>query len=88
MPVNSLFATIRYSVFGFFRHPLYAFTEFLESIDKDRVPDTKTVPVGLRKMKDLGVKNAIIEMDLVYRGIDYKKFKVEAINDLLLERLR
>ena len=67
---------------------LYAFSEFLESIDKDRVPDTKTVPVGLRKMKDLGVKNAIIEMDLVYRGVDYKKFKVEAINDLLLERLR
>ena len=52
------------------------------------MPDTKTVPVGLRKMKDLGVKNAIIEMDLVYRGVDYKKFKVEAINDLLLERLR
>ena len=67
---------------------LYAFTEFLESIDKDRVPDTKTVPIGLRKMKDLGIKNAIIEMDLVYRGIDYKKFKVEAINDLLHERLR
>ena len=67
---------------------LYAFSEFLESIDKDRVPDTKTVPIGLRKMKDLGIKNAIIEMDLVYRGIDYKKFKVEAINDLLQERLR
>lgn len=67
---------------------LYAFSEFLESIDKDRVPDTKTVPIGMRKMKDLGIKNAIIEMDLVYKGIDYKKFKVEAINDLLRERLR
>ena len=67
---------------------LYAFTEFLESIDKDRMPDTKTVPIGLRKMKDLGIKNAIIEMDLVYRGIDYKKFKVKAINDLLQQRLR
>ena len=67
---------------------LNAFSEFLESIDKDRVPDTKTVPINLRKMKDLGIKNAIIEMDLVYRGIDYKKFKVEAINNLLQERLR
>lgn len=67
---------------------LYAFSEFLESIGKDRVPDTETVPIGLRKMKELGIKNAIIEMDLVYRGIDYKKFKVEAINDLLRERLR
>ena len=66
---------------------LYAFTEFLESISKDRVPDTKTIPIGLRKMKELGIKNAIIEMDLVYRGIDYKKFKVAAINKLLSERL-
>ena len=65
----------------------YAFTEFLESVGKDRVPDTKTIPVGLRKMKELGIKNAIVEMDLVYRGIDYTKFKVQAINKLLSERL-
>ena len=67
---------------------LYAFTEFLESIGKDRVPDTETIPIGLKKMKDLGIKNAIIEMDLVYRGIDYKKFKVEKINQLLSDRLK
>ncbi|XP_078375464.1 uncharacterized protein LOC144658855 isoform X2 [Oculina patagonica] len=66
---------------------LYAFTEFLESVGKDRVPDSKTIPIGLRKMKDLGIKNVIIEMDLVYKGIDYKKFKVEKINELLSERL-
>ena len=66
---------------------LYAFTEFLESIDKDRVPDTKTIPIGLRKMKDLGIKNVIIEADLVWAGIDYKKFKVAAINQLLSERM-
>ena len=66
---------------------LYAFSEFLESVDKDRVPDTKTVPVGLRKMKELGIKNAIIEADLVWAGIDYKKFKVEAINQLFSERM-
>ena len=67
---------------------LYAFTELLESVDKSGVPDTKTIPVGLLKMKELGIRNAIIEMDLVYNAIDYKKFKVEAINDLLTERLR
>ena len=66
---------------------LYAFTEFLESVDKDRVPDTKTIPIGLRKMKDLGIKNVIIEADLVWAGIDYTKFKVAAINRLLSERM-
>ena len=66
---------------------LYAFTEFLESVGKDRIPDSKTIPVGLRKMKELGIKNVIIEMDLVYQGIDYKKFKVETINKVLSERL-
>ena len=67
---------------------LWAFTELLESVDKSGVPDTETIPVGLRKMKELGIRNAIIEMDLVYVGINYKKFKVEAINDLLTERLK
>ena len=67
---------------------LYAFTEFLESVGKDMVPDTKTIPVGLRKMQDLGIKNAIIELDLVWSGIDYSKFKVKAINKLLSERMK
>ena len=66
---------------------LYAFSEFLESVGKDRVPDTKTVPVGLRKCKDLGIKNVIIEADLVWAGIDFTKFKVKAINELFLERM-
>lgn len=61
----------------------YVFLEFLEFIDKDRVLDIKIILIGMRKMKDLGIKNVIIEMDLVYRGIDYKKFKVEVINDFL-----
>ena len=66
---------------------LYAFSELLESVDKNGVPDIKTLPVGLRKMRDLGIKNAIIELDLGWAGIDYKKFKVEAINQLLSERM-
>ena len=67
---------------------LWAFSEFLESVDpKTKVPDTETVPVGLRKMKELGIKNAIIELDLVWAGIDYSNFKVAAINQLLSERM-
>lgn len=67
---------------------LYAFSEFIESIDKNRVPDTKTIPIGLRKMKELGLRNVIIEADLVYRGIDYKKFKVKNICDLFSQRMK
>ncbi|KAJ7381110.1 hypothetical protein OS493_004708 [Desmophyllum pertusum] len=65
---------------------IYAFTEFLEKIDKDKVPDVKTIPIGLEKMKELGINNVVMEMDLVYQAIDYKKFKVGAINRLLSER--
>ncbi|XP_048588501.1 uncharacterized protein LOC5506209 [Nematostella vectensis] len=66
----------------------YAFTEFLEKIDENRVPIPDLIPVGMRKMKELGIGNAIIEIDLVYNGIDYKKFTINKICDLLLERFR
>lgn len=66
---------------------LYAFSEFLESVDSDGVPDTDTIPVGLRKMKELGIRNAVIEFDSVWSGIDYKKFKVNVIKRLLSERM-
>ena len=66
----------------------FAFTEFIESVDKDRYPDTATVPIGFKKMKEYGIKHAIIEVDLVYAGIDYKKFLPEDINNLLSDRMR
>ena len=66
----------------------FAFTEFIESVDKDRYPDTATVPIGFKKMKEYGIKHAIIEVDLVYGGIDYKKFLPEDINNLLSDRMR
>ena len=66
---------------------LWAFSEFLESIGKDKVPDTKTIPIGMRKMKDHGIQNAIIEADLVYRGIDYKKFTVKEMCSLFSSRM-
>jgi len=67
---------------------LYAFSEFLESVDpKTKVPETNTIPIGLRKMQELGINTPIIELDLVWAGIDYSKFKVAAINQLLFERM-
>ena len=66
---------------------LYAFSELIESIDKERVPESEKLPIGLAKMKQLGIRHAIIEFDLVYKGIDYKKFKVRQICKLLKERM-
>ena len=66
----------------------FAFTEFIESVNKDRAPDTVTVPIGFKKMKEYGIKHAIIEVDLVCSGIDYKKFPPEDINKLLSDRMR
>ncbi|KAK3733237.1 hypothetical protein QZH41_002004 [Actinostola sp. cb2023] len=66
---------------------LYAFSEFLESIDKNRVPDSKTIPIGLRKCKELGIKHVIIELDLVYRGIDYTVFTDDIMCQVLSDRM-
>jgi Ca2+-binding EF-hand superfamily protein len=66
----------------------YAFTEFVESIDsRTKVPDTETIPVGLKKMKELGIRNPIIEADLAYPRIDYKIFNVEKITKLFSQRM-
>ena len=67
---------------------LWAFSEFLESVGKDKVPDTETIPIGMLKCKELGIKNVIIEADLVWAGIDYKKFKVRDMNKLFSERMK
>ena len=39
---------------------LFAFTEAFESVDNQ-----ETLPVGLRKMKSLGLVNPIIEIDVL-----------------------
>ena len=66
----------------------FAFSEFIESVNKDRYPDTVTVPIGLQKMKEYGIRHPIIEVDLVHSGIDYKKFLCEDINKLLSHQMR
>ncbi len=66
----------------------YAFTEFVESIDsRTKVPDTETIPIGLKKMKELGIRNPIIEADLAYPSIDYTIFNVEKITKLFSQRM-
>ena len=56
---------------------LWAFSEFLESVGKDKVPDTDTIPIGMRKCKELGIKNVIIEADLVWQVSTTRSLKYE-----------
>ena len=66
----------------------FAFTEFVESIDSlTKVPDTETIPVGLKKMKEFGIRNPIIEADLFFPSIDYKIFNVKRITKLFSQRM-
>ena len=64
-----------------------AFVELIDSIGKDKVPVTDKIPIGLEKSKMYGLKNVIMEMDMAYHGIDYKKFNLMQIKELLLQRL-
>ena len=66
---------------------LYAFTELVEPGYKNRVPDVVAIPVGLKKMKEFGIKHPIIEVDFVYSGIDYEKFTPDDIDKLLSDRM-
>ena len=66
---------------------LFAFTEVIESV-KNGIPDTKSVPVGLSKMKALGLINPIIEIDLAIDAINWDVFTVQDMCKLLLERIK
>ena len=46
------------------------------------------IPIGLLKSKRLGIQNVVMEIDLVYHGINYKMFNARAMCDLLLKRLQ
>ncbi|KAL9952348.1 hypothetical protein ACROYT_G039591 [Oculina patagonica] len=65
---------------------LFAFTEIIESV-KDGIPDTKSTPVGLAKMKALGLVNPIIEIDLAIGSINWDVFTVQDMCQLLKERM-
>ena len=65
---------------------LFAFTEVTESV-KDGIPDTKSTPVGLAKMKALGLVNPIIEIDLAIDSINWDIFTMQDMCQLLKERM-
>ena len=66
---------------------MYSFSEVTESI-KEGVPDIETIPIALRKMKALGLKNPIFEIDLFDRNVDWaNKFTIDNLCQLLLEDL-
>ena len=65
---------------------LFAFTEIIESV-KDGIPDTKSTPVGLVKMKALGLINPIIEIDLAINSINWDVFTVQDMCQLLRAKM-
>ena len=65
----------------------YAFSEGWGNVS-DGVPDTDTLPIGLAKMKALQLPNPILEIDLADSRIDWEKFNVKRVTDLLLVRIR
>ncbi|CAC5393052.1 unnamed protein product [Mytilus coruscus] len=52
-------------------------------INKGKVPDTESIPVGLRKMKEAGLYNVIFELDLGDSTYDFDRFRTEEICALL-----
>ena len=65
---------------------MYSFSEVTESI-KDGVLDIETIPVALSKMKALNLKNPIFEIDLVDKNVDWNKFTIDKLCQLLLRRI-
>ena len=66
---------------------LFAFSEITEGI-KDGALDAETIPVALKKMKSLKLKNPIFEIDVFDKSVDWKKkFTVEDMCQLLLKRI-
>ena len=66
---------------------LFAFSEFFESVFQG-IPDTKTIPVGLRKMQEQGLINPIIEIDLAIKSMNWEKFTTKDMCLLLTERFK
>ncbi|XP_038073801.1 uncharacterized protein LOC119741921 [Patiria miniata] len=58
------------------RKGLYAFSEITEGA-KNRIPNTEKIPVGLQKMKETGLWNAILEVDLSDGVYDFSKFTMD-----------
>ena len=66
------------------RSTLFAFTEATAGV-KNGVMDTKTLPIGLKKMQKFGLWNPIIEVDLANKSVDTAKFTMQDVCQLLLQ---
>ena len=66
----------------------YAFSEVFDNIGPDKIPITDEIPIGLKKCKEFGIRNVVMELDLYYFDIDYLKFNVEKICELLSNRFK
>ena len=68
---------------------LHAFCNFIGGVNEDGTIIAETVPTTLLKMKELKLRNPIIEIDLADQRIDWtKKLIVEELCQLLLERIK
>ena len=65
---------------------MFAFTEVIESV-KGGIPDVKSIPVGLKKMKKLGLINPLIEIDLALQTINWNEFTIRDMCNLLHKRI-
>ena len=66
---------------------LYSFTEVTAGVRKG-VVDTKTIPVGLAKMKQHGLQNPIIEIDLADQSISWDTFTVQDMCGLVEQHMK
>ncbi|XP_071806481.1 uncharacterized protein [Asterias amurensis] len=69
------------------RNGLFAFSEITEHT-KNRLPDKETVPVGMTKLKSLGLWNTILEVDLSDGVYDFTKFTMDDMCSLIKKWIR
>ena len=65
----------------------YSFSDLVSSPVKNGVPDTATIPIGLTKMITFGLRNPIFEIDLADSSVNYRKFTMEKLCYVLLQRI-
>ncbi|XP_071491076.1 uncharacterized protein [Diadema antillarum] len=61
---------------------LWAFSEITEGT-KDKIPDTTSVPIGIRKLQQAGLYSVIFEVDLGDSVYDFNKFSIRDMCALL-----
>ena len=69
------------------RSTMFSFSEVTEGV-KDGKLDTEKIPVSMRKCKQYGIPNVILEMDLADSNVDWEeKFTITDMCELLEKRM-